>query len=353
MQSKEHFYLSGREAMARGPLALDSNSEISMRDLQTIGINLMAMDTALTGPAATGGNIRGHFLEAVLPGMVRLLTRVRTIDEITGMMNIGNWYDDQILQNVADSVGKAELYGDTTNIPLASYKQTLERRNIQRFEQGFMVGKLEEARQSAGGYDATAEKRRSAIESLEISRNRIGFYGFGAPNSRTYGLLNDPSLAAYETATTSWLGAAFSVITGDIQAMFDDLELRSGGNIKDDTQLVMVLPTGYRGVLATANTSARGETVRQWIEENFPNVRFVFAPEFVGANGGANVAYLFAESVDGGDGEGGRTLVQLVPTKYQVLGSENRIKGYIEDATNATAGVMVLRPWAVTRITGI
>ncbi|WP_406834083.1 hypothetical protein WKR00_14860 [Morganella morganii] len=43
----------------------------------------------------------------------------------------------------------------------------------------------------------------------------------------------------------------------------------------------------------------------------------------------------------------------MVPVKYQLLGSENKAKGYLEDATNATAGIIVTRPWAVTRLTGI
>ncbi|SPY94377.1 Uncharacterised protein [Proteus mirabilis] len=46
-------------------------------------------------------------------------------------------------------------------------------------------------------------------------------------------------------------------------------------------------------------------------------------------------------------------ILQVVPVKYQLLGSLNQIKGYMEDATNATAGVFVTRPWAVTRLTGI
>lgn len=354
MNSKVHMYVSGRELARRGPLTQDHLAAgISLAQLKTLGIDLMAMDTALIGPAATGGNLRGHFLETILPGIVSVLTQVRRADEIMGVMNAGNWYDERIRQEIDAPVGKAELYGDTTNIPLASYTQTAEERNIVRFEQGFMVGKLEEARQSAGGYDSMSKKRASAQLSLELSRNRVAFFGFAAPNSKVYGLLNDPSLRAYMTATDSWLTASFAVLTSDFQRMFDDLEARSGGNISEGDAFTFVLPTGYGAIMSRANPTSTGETFREWITKNFPRVRFVTAPEFKGANGGANVAYLFADSVGGDEGEGGAVLAQIVPTKYQVLGSENRIKGYIEDATNATAGVMVFRPWGVTRMTGI
>jgi hypothetical protein len=71
------------------------------------------------------------------------------------------------------------------------------------------------------------------------------------------------------------------------------------------------------------------------------------------ANGGANVAYLFADSVDDGGSDGGATFVQIVPAKFQALGTEKQAKGYIEDFSNATAGIMVKRPFAVQRLTGI
>jgi hypothetical protein len=65
------------------------------------------------------------------------------------------------------------------------------------------------------------------------------------------------------------------------------------------------------------------------------------------------VAYLIAESVSEYDDSdiNGATVIQAVPERYSVIGSENQIKGYIEDAIMATAGVFVLRPWAISRYT--
>ncbi|WP_406842336.1 hypothetical protein [Morganella morganii] len=34
-------------------------------------------------------------------------------------------------------------------------------------------------------------------------------------------------------------------------------------------------------------------------------------------------------------------------------GFREQSQGYLEDATNATAGIIVTRPWAITRLTGI
>lgn len=62
---------------------------------------------------------------------------------------------------------------------------------------------------------------------------------------------------------------------------------------------------------------------------------------------------LFADNVGDVDDFTSATILQIVPVRYQLLGSEAGIKGYLEDATNATAGVLVARPWAVTRMTGM
>lgn len=356
---KERLYMSGREATRRGPLPLTEDSQISYADLAALGIDVrkLAQDTALTGPASANGFIQGYLLQNILPGVVRVSTQVRLIDEIAGVLNAGNWYDETVAQRVVSPVGKAELYGDHTNIPLASYKNQLERRGVVRFEQGLSVGVLEEARQAVEGYDEAKLKREMVNESLEISRNRLGFFGFVTASQRTFGLLNDPSLAAYSTATGSWLTGAnanWTGVTTDFQRMFTNLELRSGGHIRDDMALTVVLPLGYRRVLSYVNTaSATSQTVKQWLEEMFPKIRFIYAPQFIGANGGANIVYMFADEMPDGDDTGGRTIVQVVPERYRVIGTEQRAKGYLEDSANATAGIFVLRPWAFERMTGI
>ena len=277
---------------------------------------------------------------------------------MAGILVGGSWEDEVVTQKIASAVGKAELYGDTTNIPLANYRSFREPRHLVRFEQGFQVSKLEEARQSREGFNDAEEKRRSVIESLDYSRNSIGFNGFNGGENKTYGLLNDPNLPPYQTVGATWrtggVWASFGAIVADIATAVDRIIIQSGGNIGPDAQMVFALPLDYIGVLQVRDqVSAIGQTVGTWVKENYPGARFEFVPEFQDANGGANVAYFYVESLSGFDDADSRTLVQLVPEKYRVIGSEQRVKGYIEDAVNALGGIFVLRPWAFSRITGI
>lgn len=353
IQSKVRMHMNGRLAVQRGAVKIGSDANIRFDDLENLGVGLRAMDAALTGPAVANGAMLSHMLQTWLPGTLRVVTQVRNIDEIAGITTVGRWEDDSINLRVAEPVARAELYGDTTNIPLADYRQSFESRGIVRFEQGFSVGKLEDARQSANGYQSADEKRRAATESLDISRNQVGFYGFRQPDTNVYGLLNDPGLPAFGSAAVPWLSADFDDLVAEFTDMINQLEVQMGGKLQDSAELALVLPTGYRSMFSTYSPSASGTTFRQWLKENFPKLRLVTTTEFKDANGGLDVAYLFVENAAEQDESDitGASLVQAVPVRYQVLGSENRIKGYIEDAINATAGIFVLRPWAFARRT--
>lgn len=359
-QSHVRMHMNGRLAVKRGPVRLGQDAKLTHGDLENLGVGIRAMDAALTGPAVTNGVLPGYMLQTWLPGTLRVITQIRNIDEIVGITTVGRWEDETINLRVAEPAGQAELYGDNTNIPLADYRQSIESRGIVRFEQGFQVGKLEEARQSAIGYQAADEKRKAAQESLDRSRNDVGFNGFSDSSAtNVYGLLNDPSLPAYKSYAdvgaggTAWASASFDDLVKDFTILVNQIEAQMGGHMQDGTALTFVIPTGYRAMFTIRATDGSGMTFRQWLNENYPNLRVVSTPAFVGANGGKDVAYLFVENAGDADDSDvtGASIIQAVPVRYQVLGSENRIKGYIEDAINATAGVFVTRPWAFARYT--
>ena len=63
--------------------------------------------------------------------------------------------------------------------------------------------------------------------------------------------------------------------------------------------------------------------------------------------------YLYADSVQDMSSDDGRTWAQIVPAKFQVICVAKLAKGFEEDYSNASAGVMLKRPYAVTRFSGI
>ena len=312
-------------------------------------------------PSITPGSIGvpAQFLQQWLPGFVRIMTAARKIDELIGITTAGSWEDEEVVQGILEPLGEAELYGDYTNIPLSSFNTEFARRTVVRFEKGMRVGALEEARMSRIRVNTAAEKRNSAALSLDVARNRVGFYGYNGGQNRTYGFLNDPSLPAYVTASTktaggtTWAVATFLEITADIRGMVARIMAAAEGTIDPETSN-FTLAVALDAAQFLSITSVYGNSVRDWIKENYPQMRIVTAPELNAANGGANVAYMYPESISGDDStDDGRVWIQIVPTRFQTLGTEKQAKAFVEDYTNATAGVLLKRPYAVQRLTGI
>lgn len=350
-----------------GANAFDSSIITHLRD---IGINfpdrhLREMRDAYAADALVG-SVTGsaiptpiQFLQEWLPGFVHVLTQARKIDELVGIVTAGSWESEEVVQGVMELTGKSVPYGDYTNIPLSSWNVNFERRTIVRFEEGLRVGRLEEARAAAIRVNSADAKRQAAAEALDIQRNLVGFYGYNDGDNRTFGFLNDPELPAYETVAangggdTEWSEKDFLEITADIREAMSALRTQSGDRI-DPRAVPVTLALSTDAIEYLSITNALGSTsVEEWMQKTYPNMRVVSAPELNGANGGENVFYLYAESVTDGSTDDRRTFVQIVPTKFMTLGVEQQAKAYIEDFTNATAGVMVKRPYAVVRRSGI
>lgn len=299
-----------------------------------------------------------QFLQNWMPGVVEITTAALMIDDILGVTTAGAWEDDAIVQQVMETSGAPVPYGDTTVVPLANYNLNYVQRNIVRMEQGMRVGVLEELRVAKVRIDSASSKRNSAAMQLEITRNAIGFYGYNSGNNLTYGLLNDPNLSSYHTVATgtggtTWATKTFLEIQADLLTAFQGLRTQSQGRIKPNSDpITLVVPTNSIDYLA--KTSDFGISVWDWLKQFYANVRVIDAPQFNSANGGANVFYVFADSVnDGVSTDDRRTFIQVVPARFQLMGVQKLTKGFEEDYSNATAGVMCKRPYAVYRASGI
>lgn len=364
-----HSHTPARIAATAGPFVMSADEVSEYRALSKLGIgiddrSLRGMMTALDANVLTPTKLSPtigvpvQFLQNWLPGLVRVITQARKIDELVGISNAGNWEDEEIIQGAMEPTGNPVLYGDNTNIPLASFNLAYERRGVVRFEQGIRVGALEEARMGRVQVNSATEKRGGAAIALDILRNRVGFYGYNGGAQRVFGFLNDPALPAYVAVPagagggTTWSSKTFLEITADLRSAMGALQSQSGDNIDPrTTSLVLAIATNASQFLAV--TSEFGNSVEDWINRTYPSLRIVTAPELNGANGGANVFYLYPETVQDGSTDGGRVFDQIVPARFQTLGVEQQAKAYIEDYTNATAGVIVKRPWAIVRRTGI
>lgn len=350
-----------REALAAAYHALDSiGITLRPREVRQMTEALRsAMDADLTAPLTTASiTTPVQFLQAWLPGFVQVITAARRIDELIGVVTQGNWEDEEIVQGVMEYTGNAVPYGDYTNIPQSSWNVNYERRTIVRFEEGLGVGRLEEARAAAIRANSAEGKRSAAAEALEIERNRVGFNGYNGGANRTYGFLNDPRLPAYvnvagaDAAARRWVNKAYLAIVSDLLTAFSALRTQSQ-DIIDPKRDSITLAVATNAIDFLSRVSDFGNSVQEWLNTNYPNTRVLSAPELNTANGGVGVFYMYAETVGNSGSDDSRTFIQVVPNRFYTLGVDQRAKSYEEDFSNATAGTMLKRPYAVVRRSGI
>lgn len=353
-------------------IAMDSADNV--RSLAKVGIHISdfaaetyasayGMDAAVTIPgltlnAAQGNSPYMQFLQSWLPGQVQVVTAARKADELMGVVTAGAWEDEEIIQEILELVGVAQPYTDYANIPLSSWNLSYEKRGVIRFEEGFQVGELEGLRSGRIGVNASETKRNAAALALEIARNRVAFFGYnGATSYPIYGYMNDPNLPAYITvpagaAGTTWDKKTFAEIVRDLLTGLSALRVQSK-EVIDPTATPIILAVASEKVDYLSTPNDLGETPYDWLKQNYPNVTVKSAVELDNANGGADVFYLYAESVGDSGTDGGGVIDQIVPSRFRALGVDTSCKMVTEDFTNATAGVLVKRPFAMYRASGI
>ena len=304
-----------------------------------------------------------QFLQNFLPGLVVINTEPRMIDSLVGLTTAASWDDEEIVQAIMEMTGEAVPYGDTTNIPYSNWNINYAIRTIVRFEMGMQVLNLEEARSAKQNVNSAEWKRKACAKMLEVIRNQVGMSGFNNGVNQTYGFLNEPSLPAYVTVANgalgspSWSQKTYLEITADIRQALYGISQTSLGLIDvDRAMMTLALPIGYNTYMSVQ--SQFGNTVRDWLENNYKNLRIEYAPELLGAVGGQNGMYTYADVVEAttfneASTDDNRTFDQYVPARYMVQGVEKLVKGTREGYLNATAGVLLKRPYAVFRSAGI
>lgn len=344
-------------------ISLDGAVKTTETTLRSLGINwdegamrefkAFATDAAPNLQTTPANMTPVQFLQFWIPEMVEVITAARDADAIMGRDIAGSWEDEEIVQGVIEYTGQARPYGDKTNLNLADFNINYETRTIVRFEQDVEVGKLEAARAAKARVDAQGSKRYAASLSLAINANDIAFYGYNAGTNKTYGMLNSPDLPAYETladgsaGASEWNQKTYNEIVADIKTLFSTLRVQTGNNFKPESDdSVLALPVSVIDALQTVNPLGTN-SVWDWLGKTYPRCRVVSAIQLDGANGGENVAYLFAERLGNT-----KVLNQYMQDALRLIGVEQKAKGVLESYSNATAGFFLRVPVGVVRATG-
>lgn len=343
--------------------------------LNSLGVNLdtlvhkyagnsvpIAMDAGLVAPITTGANgVPAQFLQSILPGFIRIMQKKRSADRLAPIVSVGDFFDKEIIIPTIEHLGTPQLYSDHGQVPIASWNPTYERRSVILHELGALVSILEDGIANKAGISNAQEKRTAVMLALEILRNEIFFNGYDDGANRVYGFLNDPNLPAYNTVpngaggSPTWALKTVKERQSDILTAVSRLRSQSGSNVDvENDKLLMPIASSVKDLMSETN-DGNGvlNSVNKWLTENYPNIEVIPCEELNGANGGANVFYLYPASVSDSGTDDEMTIIQMIPERLKSLNTETKAKGVLEGYANALAGCLVKRGYAVDRSTGI
>lgn len=275
--------------------------------------------------------------------------------DIFGFESGGDITTQQVVRTIEEGVGRVYFRNpNSANIPLASHNANFEARDVQILELGGQYDNIDTAILAQANIDHVGQTEKSITKAHAIAHNRIIFYGlFDTPESKLYGVLNDPNLLPYNTlpdgagGSSLWSQKTANEIWDDILFIVNKLFEQSGFNIdpaKDRTKLI--LPASVVQYLAQTNTFFN-KTIRQMLAETYPAMEIDYAPEFNGANAGANVAYLMGVEDEHRVGN------PHIPVTMQVSNAVQTTRGWQELYYSSTAGYFCVRPLFCCRVSGL
>jgi hypothetical protein len=247
----------------------------------------MAMDAQPTLVSAPNSGIPSFLTTLVDPDILRILTSPNKGAQILGEVRKGSWVDQTAMFPVTEMTGEVSSYGDFNQNGRAGVNMAFPQRQSYNFQNIVNYGDLEAERAGLAKIGWASELQTASAMILDKFMNFTYFYG--VQGIQNYGLLNDPSLPApiapaiKATGGTKWyngnvLNATANEIYADIQSLYTTLVSQGGGNIDDESELVLAMSPKSKTALKTTNQF--GINVAALLKENFPKLRIESAVQY-------------------------------------------------------------------------
>ena len=194
-----------------------------------------------------------------------------------------------------------------------------------------------------------ASKQKAAARVIDVDANK--FYLYGVSGKAIYGLLNDPNLNSAVTpitvgGQTVWSAKGANDIYNDILKLWADMKTKSGGNIDEDTELVLAVSPDSRSEMGKINTL--GLSVVQMLKNLFNDkLEIVDLPELYNILSGSTIV-LAAKKVFENP-----TAQLAFGEKYRAHPVVRKTSSFEQKISASTYGCILYYPFAVGTMTGV
>jgi hypothetical protein len=259
----------------------------------------LAMDAQPQLFTAPNSGIPSLFTTYIDPRQIKVIFTPTLAAEFYGEERLGDWTMDSASFPLTEWTGVTSAYGDFNQNGKANANANWIPRQSFHFQVFTRWGEREMERYGEARIDWAALQAEASSETLNRALNDSYFYGVAG--LRLYGGLNDPSLPAAISPNLksggglSWAGATTIEIYNDFKKLYTQLQLQMPALVNMSTPMDVGIPNTLEPFLATTNDF--GLTVKQVIQQSFPNVEFTVIPQLVTASG--NLIQLKLRDING------------------------------------------------------
>lgn len=306
----------------------------------------MAMDAALLTTPNMGVPVEA--LTFFDDGVVKILTDKRVANKIFDERKFGTRVDLYRKFKQIEDTGYTQPYSDHSDNGKSDVNINYPVAENYLFETVIEVGDLEQEMSAKGKVNLWSAKQEAAATNIAIDFNR--FYMTGVAGLQNYGILNNPDLPSAIVAgtgaasSTLWSTKTGAEIYADIVALMADMSARAGGHVDMTTRYKLIVGPSVYPYLAQQNALG-SKTVLGQIQESFPNLEVVVAPEY---DDSTKKIQLIAVEVEG------------VPTGelgFSEKLNAGRVVQYLSHVAQkfsaGTYGAVIYRPIFISTMTGI
>ena len=340
--------------MRKQHIYLDS---AKLAEVQAVGVfNGVKMMDAQPGFSPSNLNMPAGILSQVSVNVVNNILQHRAGDEaLGGRQRLLEFYQQEYYVPMVERLGATVPYNDYDDAISAGINLSFDKTGHYRFSNNVVVGELEEAQLSAANVNARDYITSASAEALMIEFNRVAFNGYvdNGGKNLVYGLLNNPSLNAYETASKKFSDMSWQELVAFFGRAVSKIRTQSGNNVQRGSKLRCVVSANaidsliYKWTEMGVNVLVELNKAMEMLKLEFT---LIPALELDKANANQDVIYFILENNLGGVSNT-TTLgySEIARMGNVVVGSSYTM----QKMSVGTTGAVVFKPAFVLRYTNI
>jgi hypothetical protein len=315
----------------------------------------MACDAQPSLVTVSNAGIPSWLANYMEPNLIKVLLTPNKCAKILGEVKKGDWTTLTATFPVIEHTGEVSTYGDWNENGSTGANANFPQRQSYHYQTITQWGERQLEMAALAKIDWASRLNIASTIILDKFQNTSYFYGISG--LQNYGLLNDPMLHPPITpgpkagpAGPLWVtaggivNAAPSEVYTDIQALFVQLVMQSGGLIEADADMTLAMhPTS---AVALTGTNQYNVNVYDQLKKNFPNIKFETATQY--ATPAGNMVQLIANGLDGQE-----TGYCAFTEKLRAHAIVKEMSSFKQKKSQGTWGSIIFQPFAIAAMLGV